>query len=96
MHDFAVCRLYTTAQINHASLKSELKVHNIEEYSMLVLSVMLVAGVVVYVLSCLLHPYVACGTCEGKGKHTGTLFTNATRPCHKCSGAGQKQRVGAD
>ncbi len=62
---------------------------------MLVLVVILASAIGVYVVSCLLHPYVACETCEGKGKHSGALFTKASRPCHACSGTGQKQRAGA-
>lgn len=62
---------------------------------MLVLVTILIATLVVYFGSCLLHPYVPCETCEGKGKHGGALFGNASRPCHACSGGGQKQRAGA-
>jgi hypothetical protein len=62
---------------------------------MLVLVLILVSAIAVYLGSCMLHPYVACETCEGKGKHSGALFTKASRPCHACSGAGQKQRAGA-
>lgn len=62
---------------------------------MLVLVLLIAATAAVYLGSCLLHPYIACETCEGKGRHVGTLFTNASRPCHKCSGSGQKQRRGA-
>lgn len=39
-----------------------------------------------------LHPYTQCGACKGTGKHRGGVFTYAHRPCHKCSGAGRKQR----
>ena len=53
------------------------------------------AAVGMYVVSALLHPYIPCETCEGKGKHSGALFSNATRPCHRCSGTGQKQRLTA-
>lgn len=62
---------------------------------MLVLVLILLASVALYLGSCFLHPYIRCGTCRGKSKHSGALFTNATRPCHKCSGTGQKQRAGA-
>lgn len=50
------------------------------------------AAGVVYIGSALLHPYVKCEACDGKGKHAGTLFTSTFRPCHRCSGTGQKQR----
>ena len=62
---------------------------------MLVLVLIVMSAVVVYLGSCLLHPYIACETCGGKGKHSGALFSRASRPCHACSGAGQKQRAGA-
>ena len=49
----------------------------------------------VYLVSILLHPYKNCGACNGKGRHTGAVFRGAHRPCHKCSGRGRKQRLGA-
>lgn len=61
---------------------------------MFVLFLILAAAVIAYLVSCALHPYIACETCEGKGKHVGALFPKASRPCHKCSGTGQKQRLG--
>jgi hypothetical protein len=62
---------------------------------MLVLVLLIASTAVVYFGSCLLHPYIACETCEGKARHGGGLFTKATRPCHACSGTGQKLRPGA-
>jgi DnaJ-class molecular chaperone len=57
------------------------------------LILLLVAAGLVYVVSAHLHPYVKCETCDGKGKHSGALFTSTFRPCHRCAGTGQKQRV---
>ncbi len=54
-----------------------------------------VIALAAYVLSLFLHPYVKCDRCGGLGRHSGALFGYASRPCHKCSGLGQKQRLGA-
>jgi hypothetical protein len=62
---------------------------------MTALILLVIAGVLVYVISAMLHPYVNCEACGGKGKHAGALFSKAFRPCHKCSGSGQKQRLTA-
>ena len=59
------------------------------------LILLIIAAGLVYVFSAWLHPYVKCETCNGTGKHSGALFTYATRPCHRCSGTGQKQRFTA-
>lgn len=60
---------------------------------MLALALLLAAILLVFVASAVLHPYVKCEACDGKGKHAGALFSNAFRPCHRCSGSGQKQRL---
>lgn len=62
---------------------------------MTALILLVAAGVLVYVVSAMLHPYVNCEACRGKGKHAGALFSNAFRPCHKCSGSGQRPRMTA-
>jgi DnaJ-class molecular chaperone len=56
------------------------------------LGLIVVAG---YVLSVLLHPYVKCDRCKGLGRHSGSVFSYSLRPCHRCEGTGQKQRLGA-
>ena len=66
-----------------------------EECSMLVLILLITSTALVYFGSCVLHPYIACETCAGTARHRGGLFTKATRPCHACSGTGQKLRHGA-
>ena len=48
-----------------------------------------------WVISVYIHPYVKCEYCKGLGRHRGAVFTYAFRPCHHCSGTGQKQRWGA-
>jgi DnaJ-class molecular chaperone len=61
------------------------------------MELLLVVGAValMYIGSAVLHPYVKCEACDGKGKHFGGLFGNTFRPCHRCSGSGQKQRLTA-
>ncbi len=57
----------------------------------------LLAAVVLlgYWISLRLHPYAACPTCEGRGRHHGALFNRSWRPCHACDGRGRRQRLGA-
>lgn len=50
---------------------------------------------VVYLWSCVRHPYKRCGTCKGSGRHTSTMFRGAYRPCHECSGSGRRRRTGS-
>jgi hypothetical protein len=33
-----------------------------------------------YWISLRLHPYTACPTCEGRGRHHGALFNRSWRP----------------
>lgn len=51
--------------------------------------------VVAYILSLYLHPYTQCGRCKGTSIHKGAVFGGAHRRCHKCSGTGRRQRLGA-
>lgn len=60
--------------------------------TVVVLAALLIVG---YYLSLLLHPYMKCEVCKGTGKHTGSFFTHGLRLCHRCSGTGRKQRLGA-
>lgn len=48
-----------------------------------------------YLLSLMVHPYVPCRECGGKAIHKAGVWTYAHRKCHRCSGAGRKQRLGA-
>ena len=54
-----------------------------------------IAGILPFVASAFLHPYVRCGACKGSGRHRGIVFNYASRPCHVCNGAGRKQRFTA-
>jgi DnaJ-class molecular chaperone len=48
-----------------------------------------------YFISLLLHPYVKCRGCKGTGKQHGAVFAYARRNCHRCSGTGQRRRLGS-
>jgi len=47
-----------------------------------------------YVLSLSLHPNAKCARCQGAGKHKGSVYTYATRPCTGCKGRGTNPRLG--
>jgi hypothetical protein len=52
------------------------------------------AALAVYITSLALHPNAKCGRCNGAGRHTGSLFKYATRPCSSCKGRGTHPRFG--
>jgi hypothetical protein len=52
------------------------------------------AAFAIYVISLSLHPNAKCGRCNGVGRHKGTLFSYATRPCSSCKGRGTHPRLG--
>jgi hypothetical protein len=54
-----------------------------------------VVWLVGYSISLRLHPYTACPTCRGRGRHYGMVFRSNWRPCHACDGKGRRQRWGA-
>ncbi|ADB30936.1 hypothetical protein Kfla_1842 [Kribbella flavida DSM 17836] len=58
------------------------------------LFLLLLAGFAVYLISLSLHPNAKCGRCKGAGRHRGTLFSYATRPCNSCKGRGTHPRLG--
>ena len=53
-----------------------------------------IAVFAVYVISLSLHPNAKCGKCNGAGRHKGTIFTYAQRPCSSCKGRGTHLRLG--
>lgn len=53
-----------------------------------------IAAFAFYVISLSLHPNAKCGRCKGAGRHRGTLFSYATRPCSSCKGRGTHPRLG--
>ncbi|MEU4195213.1 hypothetical protein AB0E69_25160 [Kribbella sp. NPDC026611] len=54
----------------------------------------LMAAFVLYVVSLSLHPNAKCGRCKGAGRHHGSLFSYAQRPCSSCKGRGVHPRIG--
>jgi len=58
---------------------------------LLLLALAVFAG---YVLSLSLHPNAKCNRCKGAGRHHGTFFSYAQRPCSSCKGRGVHPRLG--
>ena len=58
------------------------------------LLLLLMAACVVYVVSLSLHPNAKCNRCKGAGRHHGSLFSYAQRPCSSCKGRGVHPRLG--
>lgn len=48
-----------------------------------------------YLISCALHPYIACGRCKGNKQLYSTSFEGAYGDCWRCKGTGRKRRAGA-
>jgi hypothetical protein len=54
------------------------------------------AFALLYYASLRLYPYTKCRWCDGKSRvKAWAPFGYAFRPCHRCSGRGRKQRLGA-
>jgi len=58
------------------------------------LLVLVLAAFAVYVVSLSLHPNAKCNRCKGAGRHHGTFFSYAQRPCSSCKGRGVHPRLG--
>jgi hypothetical protein len=58
------------------------------------LLLLLIAAFVLYVVSLSLHPNAKCGRCKGAGRHHGSIFSYAQRPCSSCKGRGIQPRLG--
>ena len=56
--------------------------------------VLAIAAFAVYVLSLSLHPNAKCARCKGAGRHHGSVFSYAQRPCSSCKGRGVHPRLG--
>jgi DnaJ-class molecular chaperone len=52
------------------------------------------AGILGYVGSLLINPYVTCSRCGGSPKKRGSIFSYAHHFCPKCKGTGQQLRFG--
>jgi hypothetical protein len=57
---------------------------------------LLIAAVatVCYLVSLRLHPWRACRSCKGAGRHKGSVFTYSSRGCTSCGGNGRRARLG--
>ncbi|RZU16021.1 hypothetical protein EV645_3565 [Kribbella rubisoli] len=58
------------------------------------LVLLLMAAFALYVVSLSLHPNAKCGRCKGAGRHHGSIFSYAQRPCSSCKGRGIQPRLG--
>ena len=58
------------------------------------LLVLAIAAFAFYVVSLSLHPNAKCGRCKGAGRHHGSVFSYAQRPCSNCKGRGVNPRLG--
>jgi DnaJ-class molecular chaperone len=58
------------------------------------LLLLLMAAFALYVVSLSLHPNAKCSRCKGAGRHHGSLFSYAQRPCSSCKGRGIQPRLG--
>lgn len=52
------------------------------------------ALVVGYLVSLWLHPWTACRSCSGAGRHRGGIYWYAWGDCPRCGGSGRKLRAG--
>jgi hypothetical protein len=60
--------------------------------TILILAIVIcVAG---YVGSIWAHPQKKCRLCNGRGRHRGTIFWYASRPCRGCGGRRYQLRLG--
>lgn len=56
---------------------------------------LVLAVAVVYMGSCLVHPYKACKACKRSKESHSTLFKGAFGACRSCKGVGHHLRFGA-
>lgn len=54
-----------------------------------------VGAAVVYVGSCIVHPYRACKACKRSKESHSTMFRGAFGACRTCNGRGHHLRFGA-
>ena len=50
--------------------------------------------VIGYAVSLRVHPYTPCRSCDGKGRHEGSIFRRAYSDCTRCKGKGRTLRLG--
>lgn len=61
---------------------------------MAIFIVIVILAVIGYYISLRIHPLTRCRTCNGSGRHFGSVYTYAQRRCRKCGGSGRKDRLG--
>jgi len=54
----------------------------------------IIVAVAGYFVSLRIHPLTRCGLCKGTGRHSGGVYTYASRRCRRCGGTGRKERFG--
>lgn len=54
----------------------------------------IIVAVVGYFVSLRIHPLARCGLCKGTGRHSGSVYTYASRRCRRCGGSGRRNRFG--
>jgi len=54
----------------------------------------IIVAVAGYFVSLRIHPLTRCGLCKGTGRHSGSVYTYASRRCRRCGGTGRKDRFG--
>ena len=59
---------------------------------MLVLVIVIIA--VGYLVSLRIHPLRKCPRCNMSGRHFGGVYKGSYRRCRRCSGRGQRDRIG--
>jgi hypothetical protein len=58
------------------------------------LFLLLFIGIITYLVSLRLNPWVKCSKCQGKPKQQGWTYRYAHHSCDKCGGKGQQVRFG--
>jgi DnaJ-class molecular chaperone len=59
-----------------------------------ILAVAIAIFAVGYMLSIWAHPQKKCRLCNGRGRHRGSIFWYASRPCRACGGRRYQLRLG--
>lgn len=54
----------------------------------------IIVAVVGYFVSLRIHPLARCGLCKGAGRHSGSVYTYASRRCRRGGGSGRRNRFG--
>ena len=60
----------------------------------IVATVLIVAGLLIYVVSCMIRPFRDCWMCDGKAHHRSKRNPKLSRPCRWCKASGKRLRIG--